>query len=174
MKQSLSEESIKEIIAPLRSANLAFMQGYPGETGRRRPVHTVYGGAHLFKSDTTNRLGALARRSLEQYAPDLFIFAKAIGLAGANELPASALATSDLAAQLESNSEAVRKVDRSAWLAHMIYQRVKEKLQREPVEDFRIDYEDGYGNRPDAEEDGHAVAGAAEVSVGMEHNTLPP
>src|SRR5207237_10301613 len=64
---------------------------------------------------TTNRLGALARRSLEQYAPDLFIFAKAIGLAGANELPASALATSDLAAQLESNSEAVRKVDRSAW-----------------------------------------------------------
>jgi len=33
---------------------------------------------------------------------------------------------------------------------------VLEKLSREAVEDFRIDYEDGYGNRPDAEEDGHA------------------
>ena len=40
-------------------------------------------------------------------------------------------------------------------------QRVNEKLRREPVEDFRIDFEDGYGNRPDAEEDGHAVAAAA-------------
>ena len=38
-----------------------------------------------------------------------------------------------------------------------VYARVVEKLRREPVEDFRIDFEDGYGNRPDAEEDGHAV-----------------
>ncbi len=30
---------------------------------------------------------------------------------------------------------------------------------REPVEDFRIDFEDGYGIRPDAEEDGHARIG---------------
>ena len=28
---------------------------------------------------------------------------------------------------------------------------------REPVEDFRIDFEDGYGHRPDAEEDGHSA-----------------
>src|SRR6187431_52809 len=33
--------------------------------------------------------------------------------------------------------------------------RVREKLVREPVEDLRIDLEDGYGTRPDAEEDGH-------------------
>src|SRR5438309_877630 len=114
MKTSLSHDSVRNLTASLQLTNNDFAAKYPGETGRRQPVHTVYGGAHLFKSDTTNRLGALARRSLEQYAPDLFIFAKAIGLAGANELPASALATSDLAAQLESNSEAVRKVDRSA------------------------------------------------------------
>ena len=52
-------------------------------------------------------------------------------------------------------------------MAHTIYERVIEKLRREPVEDFRIDYEDGYGNRPDAEEDGHAAAAAAEVAEGM-------
>ena len=42
-----------------------------------------------------------------------------------------------------------------------VYARVREKLRREPVEDFRIDFEDGYGNRPDAEEDGHAARAAA-------------
>jgi hypothetical protein len=51
---------------------------------------------------------------------------------------------------------------------------VKEKLRREPVEDFRIDFEDGYGNRPDVEEDGHAESAAAEVAQGQVTGTLPP
>ena len=38
--------------------------------------------------------------------------------------------------------------------------RVREKLAREPVEDLRIDLEDGYGTRPDAEEDGHVRSAA--------------
>ena len=68
----------------------------------------------------------------------------------------------------------MKEVDPAAWLAHTIYERVNEKLRREPVEDFRIDYEDGYGNRPDAEEDGHAAAGAEEVAKGLATNALPP
>src|SRR5262249_55419389 len=48
------------------------------------------------------------------------------------------------------------------------------KLRREPVEDYRIDFEDGYGNRPDREEDGHAASAAAEVTAGMAAGTLPP
>jgi citrate lyase beta subunit len=130
------------IIDPLRVQTSSFPNNIQGETGRRQPVHTVYGGAHLFKSDSAQRLGALARRSLEEFAPDAAAFAKAIGVKEA--------------------------------LAATIYQRVTEKLQREPVEDFRIDFEDGYGNRPDAEEDGHAVAAATEVATGRKNNTLPP
>ena len=133
-----------EIIEPLRRANERFARHYPGETGRRQPVHTVYGGAHLFKSDTAQRLGSLARRSLEQFAADARSFAQAIGLPGNADLHAT------------------------------IYQRVTEKLQREPVEDFRIDFEDGYGNRPDAEEDGHAASAATEVAEGHKNRTLPP
>ncbi len=49
-----------------------------------------------------------------------------------------------------------------------------EKLGREPVEDFRLDFEDGYGNRPDAEEDGHAESSAIEVARGMAAGQLPP
>jgi hypothetical protein len=54
-----------------------------------------------------------------------------------------------------------------------LYTRVVEKLKREPVEDFSIDFEDGYGNRPDAEEDGHAEAAAGELAIGMHEKTLP-
>jgi len=55
-----------------------------------------------------------------------------------------------------------------------IHARVVDKLQREPVEDFRIDFEDGYGNRPDAEEDGHAAVVAEALAVGMQQGSLPP
>ncbi len=59
-------------------------------------------------------------------------------------------------------------------MAEEVYARVVDKLAREPVEDFRIDFEDGYGYRADAEEDRHAVAAAIEVSKGMAAKSLPP
>ena len=59
-------------------------------------------------------------------------------------------------------------------LAASIHVRVREKLAREPVEDFRLDFEDGYGNRPDAEEDGHAAASAREVAAAVKAGTAPP
>ncbi len=174
MKKSLSEESLAGLSAKLQQANQTFAGVYPGETGKRQPVHTVYGGAHLFKSDSAGRLGALARRSLDQFAPDFLSFAKAIGLPDAEQLPDSPDDDDGLLAKLEADREQVRHTNKSAWLAHSIYNRVSEKLRREPVEDFRIDFEDGYGNRPDAEEDGHAASAASEVAEGMLNSTLPP
>jgi len=174
MKASLSEESLADIIERLRYANEEFMAHYTGETGRRQPVHTVYGGAHLFKADSATRLGSLARRSLDQFAPDFLVFARAIGLPGANQLPESLDDASELVSKLNKLPELMRRDNPSVWLAYTIYRRVSEKLQREPVEDFRIDFEDGYGNRPDAEEDGHAASAAAEVAEGDRNGTLPP
>ncbi len=133
---------MQEITRHLQPAHAAFAARHPGESPRRQPVHTVYGGAHLFKSDTAPRLGALALRAFETYAPDAAAFAQAL------ELPDA--------------------------LANTIYTRVLEKLTREPVEDFRIDFEDGYGTRPDAEEDGHAVSAAREIAKGFAAGTLPP
>ena len=75
MKALLSEESLRDLTERLRKSNEEFTQHYPGETGRRQPVHTVYGGAHLFKSDSAQRLGSLARRSLDQFGPDFITFA---------------------------------------------------------------------------------------------------
>jgi len=59
-------------------------------------------------------------------------------------------------------------------LTARIYPRVVAKLEREPIEDFRIDFEDGFGTRPDAEEDDVARKAAAAVVAGMKARTLPP
>src|SRR6476660_8616112 len=117
MKTSLTESATQAHSAKLQQANHAFAANYPGETGKRQPVHTVYGGAHLFKSDSASRLGALARRSLDQFAPDFIAFAKALGLPRADELPESADEDSGLRADLENNSESVRQNNKTAWLA---------------------------------------------------------
>ena len=108
----------------------------------RQPVHTVYGGAHLFRSDTARRLGDVALKVFHEHASDPQLFAQRLGIPD--------------------------------HLAVTVHDRVRAKLQREPVEDFRIDFEDGYGNRSDTEEDGHAESAAAEVAAGLANNTLPP
>ncbi len=58
-------------------------------------------------------------------------------------------------------------------LAEAVYARVADKLVREPVEDFRIDFEDGYGTRPDADEDRDVAAAAREVAKGHAAGSLP-
>jgi citrate lyase beta subunit len=52
--------------------------------------------------------------------------------------------------------------------------RVAEKLAREPVEDLRIDFEDGYGRRSDAEEDAAAAAAGAVLGAARAAGTAPP
>jgi citrate lyase beta subunit len=174
MKASFSDDDLSDLVAPLRQANDDFTRQYPGETGRRQPVHTVYGGAHLFKADSAKRLGSIGQRALDQFAPDFLTFARALNIRGADQLPETMDDAAELVTDLEKGPEPVYRESNSAWLAHTIYNRVSEKLRREPVEDFRIDFEDGYGNRPDEEEDGHAAAAAEEVSKGSKEGTLPP
>jgi citrate lyase beta subunit len=143
LSPSLPSDLIDRLAAPLTAADRELATRYPGESDHRQPVHTVYGGAHLFRADTAARLGGVAVRTLEAYAPDAATLAAAVGL------PAGEL-------------------------AETVYRRVREKLEREPVEDFRIDFEDGYGHRGDEEEDGHAVAAAREAAQGLQNGSLPP
>jgi citrate lyase beta subunit len=174
MKRTLPQESLQEIAVRLEQAHRVFQRRYPGMSAERQPVHVVYGGAHLFRSGTTRRLGDLALRSLDEYAPDFAAFAKAIGLAGSPSLPAAPDAIASIARSIESDPLVARRENPDAWLAHTIERRVREKLRREPVEDFRLDFEDGYGSRPDDEEDAHATSAAAEINTGMDAGELPP
>lgn len=174
MKTSLSAQEIAQHIGRLDDADRRFAQHFPGDTGQRQPVHTVYGGAHLFKAGTAKKLGELALRAMANYAPDPFTLARAVGLPGAESMPGSVADCESAASAIRENPELARRADRAPWLAVTVYDRIKEKLGREPVEDYRIDFEDGYGNRPDEEEDGHAIQAAEETAKGMAEGVLPP
>ena len=65
-------------------------------------------------------------------------------------------------------------LDLDADLAGRVHAAVVDKLEREPVEDYRIDFEDGYGHRPDDEEDSHARSAATAVAEAMAKDTLSP
>jgi citrate lyase beta subunit len=59
-------------------------------------------------------------------------------------------------------------------LARQIYPRVIAKLAAEPIEDLRIDFEDGYGSRADDEEDAAAVTAATELGAALKAAAAPP
>jgi citrate lyase beta subunit len=106
-----------------------------------QPIHTVYGGAHLFKSTTCTKLGALAERAFGEYAPDPAALVQVFAIPGT--------------------------------LAETVRARVAERLHRGPVvEDFRIDFEDGFGLRSDAEEDAAADNAAREVTAAVQAGSL--
>ncbi|MEB3196223.1 MAG: phosphoenolpyruvate kinase [Candidatus Sericytochromatia bacterium] len=171
---SLGPELTAEIEAELTRANAAHSRLFPGDSTVRQPVHTVYGGAQLWRSDSVVKMAERARAAMREYAPNAVVFAKAIDLPGADSLPDDLASAAALEAAVAANPNAARQTHRAAWLAWTIYRRVWEKLEREAVEDFRIDFEDGYGIRPDVEEDLQAVAAAEETAKGLAANTLPP
>jgi len=156
----------------LSQANRAFSAVYPGDRPARQPVHTVYGGAQLYKAETTQRLGELALKSFEAYAGNAIELATGVGFLSPTAL--IGLDSVTLAERYQADPEELRRVSPKGWLAQTVYERVKAKLAREAVEDFRIDFEDGFGARPDAEEDETAQRAASELARAMKEARTPP
>jgi hypothetical protein len=142
IRTSLSAKRMAKALTRVHVAQQEVAAHYKGDSGARQPVHTVYGGAHLFTSDTARKLGELAVRAFDTFGRDPAKFAETLGVA--------------------------------PHLAATVHERVRAKLVREAVEDFRIDFEDGYGNRPDAEEDAAAAAAGQAVAAGLASGSLPP
>lgn len=106
------------------------------ESNELAPVHVVYGGAHLYRADSPAKLAKLARAAMETWGKDDATFARLMGM---------------------SDDDAKR-------LASELGKRVREKLERDPVEKTCIDFEDGYGPRSDDDEDAEAVRTAGELA----------
>lgn len=139
----LGSEKRDALLARLQAPNAETNQYYRGESGERQPVHTVYGGAHLFKANTTQRIGEISRKVFGEYAQN----------------------PEDFAAGLGVSMEPIME---------QVYERVQQKLEREAVEDFRIDFEDGFGYRPDEEEDSTAIQAAKELAKGHKDGSIAP
>ena len=137
MARSILTRDLAAIAARLRTANTRLAAAYPGDAIARQPVHTLICSADAFTRDSAQMYGAAAVAALNEFGPTASSFAKTLGL------------TSD-----------------DSTLTETVRARVMAKLKREPVEDLRLDFEDGYGVRPDAEEDGHAQSAAREIAAG--------
>ena len=110
------------------------------------PVHTVYGGAQRYSHDIVARVGRHARGLLDTLAGSLD---------GLRALPFGFDEAPD-EATLEG-----------------ILRGLEDKLAREPVEDYRVDFEDGFGPRSDADEDRAVVEAATAMARAHREATLP-
>ncbi|MFN8554618.1 MAG: aldolase/citrate lyase family protein [Candidatus Obscuribacterales bacterium] len=167
---SLPEGAVNSVLLTLAKTNATFAHANPGERNANQPDHTVYGGANLFKADTAGKLGKLGLKALTTYAPNWVVLARALKLPGHEKIPESEEAIAEL---LELDDPSLRSPEFN--LPHKVYVRLVERLKSATaIEDVRVDFEDGYGYRSDADEDAHAHSAALEMAKGLTDNTLPP
>lgn len=107
-------------------------------------LHVLYAGADRFVASIVPKVGRLARDAFE--------------------------------AHLASDGDLARLVpdEQRGIVLDELRARVRARLESRPVEDFRIDFEDGYGVRSDDEQDEHARAAGRAIVEGHHADTLPP
>ncbi|HET7666682.1 MAG TPA: aldolase/citrate lyase family protein [Mycobacterium sp.] len=137
-----SDALADELDARLADADSALAAGYPGDRGRRQPVHTVYVPADRYDSGTVRGWAGEARQTLTAHGGSETELAEALGL--------------------------------QPSVAAEIYPRILRKLDAEPIEDLRIDFEDGYGNRPDDDEDAATIAAAQALAASIAAGDAAP
>jgi citrate lyase beta subunit len=128
----LAARLTQELDRRLADVDAELATRYPGDSGTRQPVHTVYVPADQADPGVCAAWGRQALTLLDEHAPDAGAAAAATGLG-------------DI-------------VDDATYAA------ARAKLSAQPVEDLRLDLEDGYGDRSDDEEDEAVAVAATTVS----------
>src|SRR5215218_9956371 len=123
MKFSIQETAKDTLLNELSTANLKFQKTYPGDKPDRQPVHTVYGGANLFKSDTCIKMGEVALKNLNTYSPDFITLSKVLCLEGHEKLPIDEKKREKLVKKITKMTEEERR-SHPAWLSYTIYEKI--------------------------------------------------
>lgn len=138
MINPFDESTLASVETQLAATDQLLDNAYPGDSGARQPVHTVYVPGDIYTAELPVAWGANALAATGGEA----------GLA-------------DLAAKLN-----LAEPQRLAQL-------VAQKLASEPIEDLRIDFEDGYGNHSDAQEDADVLAAADRLAAAVAAGKAP-
>ena len=136
----LSARDLDDLDQRLGDTDALLDSSFPGDDGRRQPVHTVYVPADRYRPELPALWGSAA---LECVAAN----------GGIDAVCAAAGLDAGLAAQVGP--------------------RVMAKLGSDPIEDLRLDFEDGYGTRGDEEEDADAVTAAERLAEAVASGVAP-
>jgi len=145
--------------ADLAAADADLAARYPGPSGRRQPVHTYYVPVDRVHAGTVAEAGRIALDLVDEHLPDPVALAE---LLGGPELAVDGSPLMD------------------AELAGQVHPLLRDKLRTEPVEDLRIDLEDGFTQRGvaagdrDDDEDGQVQRVLAELAAAETFRGLPP
>ncbi|MBJ7385229.1 MAG: aldolase, partial [Mycolicibacterium sp.] len=120
MTRRLDDAVLADVDNRLADADARLVTGYPGDDGRRQPVHTVYVPGNRYSATTPADWGSAALAAAHD-AGGLDAVATLVGASSGTDCEPETLAAL-----------------------------VENKLTTEPIEDLRIDFEDGYGTFDDA------------------------
>jgi citrate lyase beta subunit len=128
----------------LEAANDEYVRRHPGERPERQPAQSFIEGAQHFRADTIPSIRGRALDALARFAPDGDALARAMVFNG-----------------------------RERAFADEVHRCVARKLEVEPVEDYRIDFEDGFGAQPSVVEDVEVERCADATVAAMRAGALP-
>lgn len=140
----LDDAVLADVDRRLAAADAALATQYPGDDGRRQPVHTVYVPGNRYTETTPADWGS------------------------------SALAAATDAGGLDAVAALVGASGRTDCEPETLAALVEHKLTTEPIEDLRIDFEDGYGTFDDATEDADVARAIDALRIALDAGTSTP
>ncbi|MEW2484307.1 aldolase [Mycobacterium sp. NPDC049093] len=144
MTRRLDDAVLADVDRRLSAADTQLVNRYPGDDGRQQPVHTVYIPGNRYSATLPADWGATALAAGKD-AGGLDAVAALVGASGGTDCEPETLAVL-----------------------------VENKLATQPIEDLRIDFEDGYGTFDDATEDADVAQAVAALRIALDAGTSTP
>ena len=144
MTRRLDDAVLAGVDHRLEAADAQLVTRYPGDDGRRQPIHTVYIPGNRYTATMPADWGSTALAAAKD-AGGLDAVAALVGASGGTDCEPETLAAL-----------------------------VENKLATEPIEDLRIDFEDGYGTFDDATEDADVEHAIAALRIALDAGTSTP
>ena len=149
----MDQSTLADIDSLLADTDELLSTRYPGERDVRQPVHTVYVPGHLSTPALPREWGERALECVEANG-GMVQLAERVIVASRKETRAP-------------ERHGIPNLHQVAREAEMLAEAVTRKLATEPIEDLRLDFEDGFGNPGDEAEDDSVRQAARNAIAGL-------
>ncbi|MDN6159467.1 MAG: aldolase/citrate lyase family protein, partial [Brevibacterium sp.] len=155
----MDQSTLADIDSLLADTDELLNTRYPGDRDVRQPVHTVYVPGHLSTPSLPRDWGEQALECVDANGGMVHLAERVI-VASRKET-------------LAPDSQAMPNLHQVAREAEMLAEAVTTKLETEPIEDLRVDFEDGFGSPGDETEDGCVREAARNAIAGLDEAGAP-